>query len=77
LKLITLTVAAIFAMLWNKIDRSMTQRNQGISRCRQSISVTVQRLGAGEPEDFADAFAAVDREPPDKCWSMVGRPNAR
>jgi hypothetical protein len=70
LKLITLTVAAIFAMLWNKIDRSMTQRNQG-------ISVTVQRLGAGEPEDFADAFAAVDREPPDKCWSMVGRPNAR
>jgi putative ABC transport system substrate-binding protein len=53
------------AMLWNKNDLGMTQRYQASADAAKALSVTVQPLGVGEPEDFADAFAAMDREPPD------------
>ncbi len=53
------------AMLWNKNDLGMTQRYQASAAAAQALSVTVQPLGVGEPEDFGDAFAAMDRERPD------------
>ncbi len=53
------------AMLWNKNDLGMTQRYQASADAAKALSVTVQPLGVGEPEDFGDAFAAMDRERPD------------
>lgn len=53
------------AMLWNKNDLGMTQRYQASADAAKAINVTVQPLGVGEPEDFGDAFAAMDRDPPD------------
>jgi putative tryptophan/tyrosine transport system substrate-binding protein len=53
------------AMLWNKNDFGMTLRYQASADAAKAIGVNVQPLGVGEPEDFADAFAAMDREPPD------------
>jgi len=53
------------AMLWNKNDLGMTQRYQASASAAKALSVTVQPLGVGEPEDFGDAFAAMDRDPPD------------
>jgi putative ABC transport system substrate-binding protein len=51
--------------LWNKNDLGMTQRYQASADAAKAINVTVQPLGVGEPEDFGDAFAAMDRDPPD------------
>jgi ABC-type uncharacterized transport system substrate-binding protein len=51
------------AMLWNKNDLGMTQRYQASADAAKAINVTVQPLGVGEPEDFGDAFAAMDRAP--------------
>lgn len=53
------------AMLWNKNDLGMTLRYQASADAAKSIGVTVQPLGVGEPDDFADSFATMDREPPD------------
>jgi putative tryptophan/tyrosine transport system substrate-binding protein len=53
------------AMLWNKNDLGMTLRYQASADAAKSLAVTVQPLGVGEPDDFADAFATMDREPPD------------
>jgi putative ABC transport system substrate-binding protein len=53
------------AMLWNKIDIGMTQRYETSAAAARSIGVAVEPLGVGEPNDFSDAFAAMDRNPPD------------
>ena len=53
------------AMLWNKNDLGMTLRYNASADAAKSLGVTVQALGVGEPDDFADIFAAMDREPPD------------
>lgn len=53
------------AMLWNKDDRGMTQRYDASAKAAQELGVTVQPLGVREPDDFNDAFTAMDHEPPD------------
>jgi len=53
------------AMLWNKDDLGMSQRYDASANAAQQIGVTVQPLGVREPDDFNEAFAAMDRDPPD------------
>jgi putative ABC transport system substrate-binding protein len=53
------------AMLWNKDDLGMTLRYQASADVAKSLGTAVQPLGVAEPDDFADAFAAMDRDPPD------------
>jgi putative tryptophan/tyrosine transport system substrate-binding protein len=53
------------AMLWNKNDLGMTLRYQASADAAKSLGVAVEPLGVGEPDDFADTFAVMDREPPD------------
>ena len=53
------------AMLWNKDDRGMTQRYDASAKAAQELGVTVQPLGVREPDDFNEAFKAMDKEPPD------------
>jgi putative ABC transport system substrate-binding protein len=53
------------AMLWNADDVGMTLRYRASAAAAATLGVTVQSLGVREPEDFEQAFAAMDREPPD------------
>jgi putative ABC transport system substrate-binding protein len=53
------------AMLWNKDDLGMSLRYEASAKAAQDIGVVVQPLGVREPNDFNDAFAAMDREPPE------------
>jgi putative tryptophan/tyrosine transport system substrate-binding protein len=53
------------AMLWNKDDRGMTLRYDASAKAAQQVGVTVQPLGVREPNDFDEAFATMDREPPE------------
>ena len=53
------------AMLWNRDDLGMSLRYDASARAAQAIGVTVQPLGVREPDDFNEAIAAMNREPPD------------
>jgi putative tryptophan/tyrosine transport system substrate-binding protein len=53
------------AMLWNKEDLGMTLRYQASADAAKSLGTAVMPLGVAEPEDFAEAFGAMDRDPPD------------
>jgi putative ABC transport system substrate-binding protein len=53
------------AMLWNKDDLGMSQRYDASAHAAQEIGVTVLPLGVREPDDFNEAFAAMDKDPPD------------
>jgi len=53
------------AMLWNKDDLGMTLRYQASADAAKSLSTVVLPLGVREPNDFAEAFATMDREQPD------------
>ena len=53
------------AMLWNKDDLGMSQRYDASAKAAQDIGVTVLPLGVRQPDDFNEAFAAMDRTPPD------------
>ncbi len=53
------------AMLWNKDDLGMSLRYEASAKAAQEIGVIVQPLGVREPDDFNDAFVAMDREPPE------------
>jgi putative tryptophan/tyrosine transport system substrate-binding protein len=53
------------AMLWNKDDLGMTLRYQASADAAKALGSAVQPLGVREPDDFADAFAAMDRDLPD------------
>jgi putative tryptophan/tyrosine transport system substrate-binding protein len=52
-------------MLWNKNDLAMTLRYEASAKAAVTLGVTVQPLGVGEPNDFDEAFAVMNREPPD------------
>jgi putative ABC transport system substrate-binding protein len=52
-------------MLWNKNDRGMSQRYDASAKAAQEIGVTVEPLGVREPDDFNEAFAAMDSDKPD------------
>ena len=53
------------AMLWNKDDLGMSLRYEASAKAAQELGVAVQALGVREPDDFNEAFAAMDRVPPD------------
>ena len=53
------------AMLWNATDLGMTLRYQASEAGAQAIGLSVQPLGVREPDDFEQAFAAMQRERPD------------
>jgi putative tryptophan/tyrosine transport system substrate-binding protein len=58
------------AVLWNADDIAMSLRYEASAAAARSIAVTVQPLGVREPDDFARAFEAMDREPPDAILMM-------
>jgi len=53
------------AMLWNKDDLGMSLRYEASAKAAQALGVIVQALGVQEPDDFNDAFTAMDHDPPD------------
>jgi putative tryptophan/tyrosine transport system substrate-binding protein len=53
------------AMLWNKGDIGMTQRFEASSRVADGLGLLVQPLGVREPNDFDEAFVAMNQQPPD------------
>jgi putative ABC transport system substrate-binding protein len=53
------------AMLWNKDDLGMSLRYDASAKAAKVLGVAVQEAGVREPDDFNEAFAAMDREPPD------------
>ena len=53
------------AMLWNKDDLGMTLRYQASAKVAQEIGITVQALGVREPDDFNEAFSAMNSDMPD------------
>jgi putative ABC transport system substrate-binding protein len=53
------------AMLWNKDDLGMSQRYDASAQAANELGITVLPLGVREPDDFNEAFAAMDRDPPD------------
>jgi putative ABC transport system substrate-binding protein len=53
------------AMLWNTADLGMTLRYRASEAGAQAMGLSVQPLGVREPDDFEQAFAAMNRERPD------------
>jgi putative tryptophan/tyrosine transport system substrate-binding protein len=52
------------AMLWNADDLGMTGRYKNADAAR-TLGFEIQPLGVREPEDFAGAFTAMERDRPD------------
>lgn len=61
------------AMLWNADDLAMTLRYRASEVGARALNIDVHPLGVREPADFDQAFAAMDREPPDAIL-MVSDP---
>jgi len=53
------------AMLWNAADLGMTLRYRASEAGAQAMGLSVQPLGVREPDEFEQAFAAMQRERPD------------
>jgi ABC-type uncharacterized transport system substrate-binding protein len=53
------------AMLWNADDLGMTLRYKSAAAAAQTLGFEIQPLGVREPDDFAAAFAAMERDRPD------------
>jgi putative ABC transport system substrate-binding protein len=53
------------AMLWNKEDLGMSLRYNASAKAAAAMGVDVQAVGVREPDDFNEAFAVMDRQPPD------------
>jgi putative tryptophan/tyrosine transport system substrate-binding protein len=53
------------AILWNASDLGMTMRYRASETGAKALGVSVQPLGVREPDDFEQAFAAMNREMPD------------
>jgi putative ABC transport system substrate-binding protein len=61
------------AMLWNANDLGMTLRYRASEVGAQALGISVQPLGVREPDDFDQAFAAMNRDMPDAIL-MVSDP---
>jgi ABC-type uncharacterized transport system substrate-binding protein len=53
------------AMLYNAADLGMTLRYRAAAEGAKAIGISVQPLGVREPNDFEQAFAAMNSEMPD------------
>jgi putative tryptophan/tyrosine transport system substrate-binding protein len=67
LQLLKETVPAIqrVAVLWNADDLGMTLRYRAAEAAGQTLGVAITPLGVRAPDDFAGAFSAMTRAPPD------------
>jgi putative ABC transport system substrate-binding protein len=61
------------AMLWNANDLGMTLRYRASETGAQALGISVQPLGVREPDDFDQAFAAMNSDMPDAIL-MVSDP---
>src|SRR5207302_5214177 len=53
------------ALLWNAGDLGMTARYEATAAAAKTLNMTVLALGVREPNDFGDAFAAMESSMPD------------
>jgi putative tryptophan/tyrosine transport system substrate-binding protein len=53
------------AMLWNKDDLGMSQRYDASAQAARDIDVTIIPLGVRQPDDFNEAFTAMNSDMPD------------
>jgi putative tryptophan/tyrosine transport system substrate-binding protein len=53
------------AMLWNKDDLGMTLRYEASAKSARSLDFKVLALGIAAPDDFGEAFSAMDEQKPD------------
>lgn len=53
------------AVLWNADDLGMTLRYRASEAAAKALNVEIEALGVREPDDFNQAFAAMDRGKPD------------
>jgi ABC-type uncharacterized transport system substrate-binding protein len=53
------------AILWNADDLGMTMRSRASEAGAKALGINVQQLGVREPDDFNDAFKAMDADKPD------------
>jgi len=53
------------AMLWNQDDLGMSLRYEASAKVARTLGVTVQALGVREPDDFNEAFSAMNADMPD------------
>lgn len=53
------------AVLWNADDLGMTLRYRAAEASAQALGITIQPLGVREPDDFDQAFTAINRDLPD------------
>jgi putative ABC transport system substrate-binding protein len=53
------------AMLWNADDLGMTLRYRASEAGAQALGISVLPLGVRDPDDFDQAFAAMNRDMPD------------
>ncbi len=53
------------AMLWNASDLGMTLRYRASEAGAKEMGITVLPVGVREPDDFAQAFTAMEHESPD------------
>jgi putative tryptophan/tyrosine transport system substrate-binding protein len=67
LQLLKETVPTIqrVAVLWNADDLGMTLRYRAAEAAGQTLGVAITPLGVRAPDDFAGAFSAMTRAPPD------------
>jgi putative ABC transport system substrate-binding protein len=53
------------AVLWNQDDLGMSLRGKALQAQAKKLGVATQMLGVRAPNDFTEAFAEMDRQPPD------------
>jgi putative tryptophan/tyrosine transport system substrate-binding protein len=53
------------AMLWNANDLGMSMRYEASAAAARKLGISVESLGVREPNDFDDAFRAMERDKPD------------
>jgi putative ABC transport system substrate-binding protein len=53
------------AMMWNKDDLGMSLRYTASAKAAQEIGADVEAVGVREPDDFNEAFTAMDQARPD------------
>jgi putative ABC transport system substrate-binding protein len=63
--------ASRLAVLWNQEDVAMTVRYRQIESAARELHVAVQALGVREPDDFAVAFSAMLRQPPQAMFLVT------
>jgi putative ABC transport system substrate-binding protein len=53
------------AMLWNADDLGMHLRYQAVDQAAASLGLAIESAGVSAPDNFATAFAAIKKNPPD------------